>query len=74
MSSNTDLEAEGQRLDGEISELRLEIAKAEGAPDEGKKLSWTRDDEIAKYYAELEQKVTRLKEINRLIGRQNPEV
>ena len=71
MGNKITLEVEKRKLENEISELKLEISKAENTPDKDGRLSWTRDDEIAQLYKELEQKTTRLKELNRLLERCN---
>lgn len=68
MERNAKLKEEKGEIEKEISELKLEISKAENTPDKDGKLSWTRDDEIAKLDKEIEKKQSRLKEINKVLG------
>ena len=69
MEKNVKLEEEKRKIEEQISELKLQISKANNASDKDDKLSWTRDDEIEALYKEIEKKQTRLKEINKALGR-----
>ena len=69
MERNVKLEEEKRKIEEEISELKLQISKANIASDKGDKLSWTRDGEIDALRKEIEKRKTRLKEINKALGR-----
>ena len=64
MERNVKLEEDKHKIEEEISELNLQISKANTASDKDGKLSWTRDDEIERLYKEIEKRQARLKEIN----------
>ena len=69
MERNVKLEEEKRKIVEEISELKLQISKANIASDKDDKLNWTHDDEIAALDKEIEKRETRLKEINKALGR-----
>ena len=68
MKRNVKLEEEKRKLEEEISELILQISKAETSGDKDNKLSWTRDDKIAELCRELEKRQAKLKEISKTLG------
>ena len=68
MERDVKLEEEKCKIEEEISQLNLQITKADIASDEDDKLSPTRDDETAVLVEEMKNKQARLEDINKMLG------